>query len=253
METPMSDQTPAEIDAELARLWQDEQKAKAYAASYRGHATKLKDAKYAVMADEYDAKAADLRSQAAPFEAEFRRRGGWLRYFLVQNGNGHVHRGMDCSTCYMSTQFSWLIELADCDEAEMIVEFGEKACTVCFPDAPANPAFHAPGRRDAGAIAARQAEKAEKAAAKAAKALPGGPVEGSYSTVTTKVAARNELSSAVQSYGFYGASRDYEGIARRMIEALAGTEIDTATVIERAAKKALKDGGTHDIRKALAA
>lgn len=96
---------------------------------------------------------------------------GWNRYFLVTNSNGHVHRGMSCSTCFATTEYAWLVELADCDEAEMIEEFGEKACTVCFPDAPANPHFNGPGRRDREAQAARQAEKDARNEAKAAKRL----------------------------------------------------------------------------------
>lgn len=95
----------------------------------------------------------------------------WNRYFLVTNNNGHVHRGMGCSTCFPTTEYAWLVELASCDEAEMIEEFGEKACTVCFPDAPANPSFHGPGRRDREAQAARQAEKDARNLVKASKNL----------------------------------------------------------------------------------
>lgn len=105
----------------------------------------------------------------------------WNRYFLVTNANGHVHRGMSCSTCFANTEYAWLIELADCDEDVMITEFGEKACTVCFPDAPANPKIKSPGRRDREAQAARQAEKDERANAKAAKRLlPGEVFRTSY-------------------------------------------------------------------------
>jgi hypothetical protein len=95
----------------------------------------------------------------------------WNRYFLVTSSDGHVHRGMNCATCFATTEYGWLPELADCDEDAMIAEFGEKACTVCFPDAPANPAFHAPGSRDREAIEARAAEKAQREAAKFAKRL----------------------------------------------------------------------------------
>ena len=66
---------------------------------------------------------------------------------------------MGCSTCFPTTEYAWLVELADCDEDAMIVDYGEKACTVCFPGAPANPHFNGPGRRDREALAARQAEK----------------------------------------------------------------------------------------------
>lgn len=97
--------------------------------------------------------------------------GCWNRYYLVTNSNGHVHRETSCRTCFRDTEYAWLIDLADCDEAAMIEEFGEKACTVCFPDAPANPHFNGPGRRDREALAARQAEKDARNDAKAAKRL----------------------------------------------------------------------------------
>ena len=100
----------------------------------------------------------------------------WNRYFLVTNTNGHVHRNMGCSTCFPTTEYAWLVELADCDEDAMIIEFGEKACTVCFPDAPANPQFNGPGRRDREAQAARQAEKDARQAVKNAKRLAADEV-----------------------------------------------------------------------------
>lgn len=114
-----------------------------------------------VHADKYRAELAELAEFAAPYEAEFKRRGGWLRYFLVTNGNGHVHRGMDCSTCFATTEFAWLIDLADCDEDKMVEEYGEMACTVCFPDAPVHPAW-------AQSVAEREAAEAKKAASRCA-------------------------------------------------------------------------------------
>jgi hypothetical protein len=61
---------------------------------------------------------------------------GWSRFFLVTNTNGHIHRSMSCSTCFYSTQFSWLTELSGLTEAEAVAEYGEILCTVCFPSAP---------------------------------------------------------------------------------------------------------------------
>ena len=48
---------------------------------------------------------------------------------------------MDCTTCFPTTQYGWLVNLADCDEDAMIEEWGEMACTVCFPTAPTNPNY----------------------------------------------------------------------------------------------------------------
>jgi hypothetical protein len=95
------------------------------------------------------------------FEAEFDRRGGWLRYFLVTSSVGHVHRGMDCSTCHATTTYAWIVNLADCDEAKMIEEYGTKACTTCFPNAPAHPAW---------------IEAQHRAEAEAARVCPGSGV-----------------------------------------------------------------------------
>lgn len=100
----------------------------------------------------------------------------WNRYFLVTNTGGHVHRNQACSTCHPTTGYAWLPELSGCDENAMIIDFGEQACTVCFPAAPANPAYHAPGRRNRDAIAARDAEKAARQAVKDAKRLTAGEV-----------------------------------------------------------------------------
>lgn len=134
----------------------------------------------------------------------------WNRYFLVTNSNGHVHRGMGCSTCFPTTEYAWLVELADCDEAAMIEEFGEKACTVCFPDAPANPKFHAPGRRDREAQTARDAEKAEKLAAKYAKKLHDDQVfvvqedARCSERITTVAACLEVLRREVEFRDYYG-------------------------------------------------
>lgn len=105
----------------------------------------------------YEADLAALRDAARPYEAEYARR-PWLRYFLVRNHGGHVHRGMDCSTCYPTTEYGWLVDLADCDENAMVEEYGTMACTICFPDAPTLPAW----KRHEETDAAREAEKAAK-------------------------------------------------------------------------------------------
>ena len=129
----------------------------------------------------------------------------WNRYFLVTNGNGHVHRGMSCRTCFATTQYAWLVELADCDESAMIEEFGEKACTVCFPDAPANPKFHGPGRRDREAQAARQADKDAREAVKAARNLTEDQRFRNHmgDLVTTVAACKQALRDEVELKYYY--------------------------------------------------
>lgn len=95
------------------------------------------------------------RFNALPFDEDYAAR-RWNRYFLVSGG--HVHRGTNCSSCYITTQYTWLINLADCEELDMVNEYGDLACTVCFPNAPTMPAFMK-------SVADREAEEAAKAEA----------------------------------------------------------------------------------------
>ena len=82
---------------------------------------------------------AALKPIVATYESAYE---GWNRYFVVtSSAGGHIHRGMNCSTCLPATTYGWLPELSGCDEGEMIAEYGTAACTVCFPDAPAHPEY----------------------------------------------------------------------------------------------------------------
>ena len=63
---------------------------------------------------------------------------GWTRAFLVINSNGHIHKNRSCSTCFLTTQYYWVTELSGDDENTIVEKAGEKACTVCYPDAPAD-------------------------------------------------------------------------------------------------------------------
>jgi hypothetical protein len=126
----------------------------------------------------YRAEIAALGEEMRPMNDEFQRRGGWARYFLVTNGNGHVHKSMECSTCYPTTEYGWLYDLAAKSEQAMVNEYGEKACSVCFPSAPSMyEAMLGRGELSTTARAtmaerdARRALKAERDAKKAAKAI----------------------------------------------------------------------------------
>jgi hypothetical protein len=127
----------------------------------------------------------------------------------------------------------------------MVAEFGEKACTVCFPTAPANPAFRGPGRRDRVAQDAKAAEKASKLDAKLEKALlPDGSalrLRGFGSPVTL-VAAQRELSSLLKSI------HGYNVLAGQINPAYAAAhpstpewEADVATLVEAIAAKTGND------------
>lgn len=255
--------TPVEIDTVLADRQHRLNQATQYARFYREQSERYPS--YAKDAERYKAEAATLAAEIKPLNAEFVRRGGWNRYYLVLNSNGHVHREMDCNTCFPTTQYGWVTDLSDCDEDAAVVEYGESMCTICFPNAPTNPAFSGPGRRNQEAKDARAAEKAEREAAKRAKQIfakdgtlgiryprwedgSWQEVDGknvwvktgySFETVNTKVAARNALSGLVQDE-FFG-SKDYRKEAIEiLVEALERHGIDTAGVIERAKKKAAR-------------
>lgn len=245
--------TPVEIDTELARIWGEIERVRGalnYATKWFVKARGWRREELEAEMDRYNARLAELRAEVEPFEIEYAKR-PWNRYFLVTNGNGHVHRGMGCSTCYATTLYAWLIDLADCDEAAMIEEWGERACTVCFPDAPVNPLYNRPARVDREAREARAAEKAKREADKAAKAITdvdGSPLkDASGWVVRTKVAARNALADAVTSYGWYGPGHSYnfpEAI-RRLSAALEAAGVDTAKVIANARKRSAKEGAPN--------
>jgi hypothetical protein len=92
---------------------------------------------WTAIVDELRPKLAEIKARMAPYQAEYMRR-RWNRYYLVTSSSpGHVHRGMDCSTCYPTTEFQWLVDLAGKSSKEMVAQWGDVACTVCFPEAPA--------------------------------------------------------------------------------------------------------------------
>lgn len=83
-----------------------------------------------------------ILEETVPLQAEFTRRGGWTRFFLVPGG--HVHSSMSCSTCNngaQPTRFGWLPEWSGRSEEEALAALvgeSEKTvlCTVCYPSAP---------------------------------------------------------------------------------------------------------------------
>lgn len=122
------------------------------------------------------ANATIIRANAkmAQYLTEFDSRGGWTRYYLVTNTNGHVHSSTHCSTCFPTTSYAWLTEQSGMT-AEALVELaGESACTECFPWAPVSTlrrhsVLEAPERK--AARLEREAAKAARDAKKIAKAL----------------------------------------------------------------------------------
>lgn len=215
--------TPVEIDTALAAIYQRLWAAQANALTYRTHAREYrgyaKRYSYPTSADQYDdladraeAEAVAIRAEAEPFEAEFDRRGGWTRAFLVlTSGRGHVHRSMNCTTCYPTTQFSWITAYSGADEAAIVTAAGEDACTVCYSTAPATPrdrSMWAPEEHEREAARLeREDAKAKRAAAKAAKAIAtpdGEPLRVfNYRSEERTVRDRNGASRVVPARDYF--------------------------------------------------
>lgn len=208
--------TPAEIDAVLNDLGYQlavvrsraEQFAKLAQESAEGRRHQRPDpvkAKfYEEQAEQQRAKAQDLAGRIAPLEAEYVRRGGWTRAFLVQNNGGHVHSSTRCSSCYASTRYAWLTDYSGKSEEEIVWAAGELACTICYPSAPVE-ALTRVGeiRRPADVERERRdAEKADKAQAKAAAAVID-PASGKQ-LFKTERAATNAIASGLDSLLWYG-------------------------------------------------
>lgn len=107
---------------------------------------------------EYDAEIDRLLAASAPLEAEWKRRGGWSRYYLCATDGGHIHR-LPCSTLRATSRMSWMPALSGLDENGMVAEVGWKACTVCFPSAPTHPAWAASWAASEAAYRRKKTEK----------------------------------------------------------------------------------------------
>jgi hypothetical protein len=117
--TELSEQTPAQIDTALYPILEKIAKAEHTVRNYRRILDERAELPYIRKShEETIAKAEEqieqLNAEAAPFEAEFDRRGGWARYII----SGQV------------------AEASGMDEAEVVASFNATACTHCFPSAP---------------------------------------------------------------------------------------------------------------------
>lgn len=128
---------------------------------------------------------------------EFARRGGWTRFWIVINSNGHIHSSTSCTTCFPTTQYGWLPNLSGSTDAEVVELAGMSACTICFPDAPVEfrnrpSQIEDPAKK--AAREAREAAKAEKDAKKAAKAIanPDGSIIKLSGTFGSKIVTEAE-------------------------------------------------------------
>lgn len=209
---PLAEQPPEHVDQQLADLWdrihQDVGRRDRIAHSMR-HAERS-PGRRGTDQDYLDRLRADLAAaearidtlvdQTEPFEAEYRRRGGWARYFrVVTSGAGHVHSSRNCSTCYPTTAYAWLPSLSGKNEDEAVDDYGSEMCSVCFPSARSHPSYRTRGRIAEEASARRAIVQAERQAARDAKSISspdGSPLRlrGGYpDTISTAVSAEREL------------------------------------------------------------
>lgn len=159
---------------------------------------------------EKDAAILALRQEMIPGEAEFIRRGGWSRAFLVNNTNGHVHKTMGCSTCNKRntrTRFTWLPAYSGKKETDIVSDAGSSACTECYPTAPVDvlsrPSRIQDPKKSAPEIIKAENDRAAKKAAAEAKKIAnpdGRPLKlesyyGSVSTIVSATSAATEIRS----------------------------------------------------------
>lgn len=207
--------------------------------------------------------AVDAFHQVQPLNAEFERRGGWRRYYLVEDG--HLHYDVSGSRCsrIRSTAHYWMTEFSGQESAEVIAQAGERVCTTCFPEAPVapRPATARFMTRTEAERAAHAEDKARKAAAKKAAQMttPDGRelraangVHGDL--IKTEIAARRRALQDASDLAFYGNSHpsapEWRETVDRMIEALAhrtGTDEHTLRleINNKVIKKAKRDGWTR--------
>jgi hypothetical protein len=212
----------------------------------------------------------EVEAETAPYDAEFKRRGGWTRAWLCLAAGGHVHNTMACSTCFWNTRFGWLPELSGHDEAEIVEAAGSDACTVCYPTAPviAKPRsiFHHTEQTAQAARDQRATEKAEREAKKAAKAIAnpdGSPLRvyswhtperqvvdrdgtvikvieahDNFDTLETLHAAKAWLTDSQESWGRTPRPQDIAAVAEAVARKLGTTAADEiAAAAKRAAKR----------------
>lgn len=144
----------------------------------------------------------------APYEAEWNRRGGWTRAYLVisSGSQGHVHSTMACGTCFPTTQFHWMTELSGESEQEIVDQAGERACTVCYASAPVELRLDRPTQLFSADEKRRQAERTARQSAKAAKDAQAVLAENGTVLYKTERGATNAIAAELDNMVHYGPS-----------------------------------------------
>lgn len=177
------------IDTELADLYDQIWTINNQILTYQDYITSTESSRYMSDAEKvshiakYNDKIDELVAQRKPLTVrraelnDIYKQDPWTRAFLVINSNGHVHSSMNCSTCFDTTRYNWLVQYSNDDEATIVADAGQDACTVCYPSAPAE-VLNRPSRivtADKVAKAQAKAEREAKRQAKIAKQIANAP------------------------------------------------------------------------------
>jgi cytochrome c551/c552 len=263
--------TPAEIDAELANLGEALASQLRVMAQAKRFIERHQDGPLAsyyaqditretAVSEVAAANSAAIRAKMAPYNAEYIRRGAWTRYFLVDSDNGHVHSDASVTRCSRTenTLHYWLTSESGRSAEAVVADAGERACTLCFPWAPAvGPSKYIPPT--VAAKLARQAEKAAKAAKRAEKAItnPDGTplrinLDGYWETIETVATAQRRLVDIAFDAKYAGRkTTDREISACQVIltalSAKLGTDVETLKIDStvRLIKKCKREGITY--------
>lgn len=220
--------TPAEIDTEIARL--QEQQASVTATVARAHM--MLTSKYSTESERDEARAAYsdamgkirvLEGLVDALQAEFGRRGGWMRYYVVNNNNGHLHTNTHCQNTYDTTEWVWMPGMSGMTKAQAVVEGGSLTCLSCFPEFRTEielgrePRFETPRmrktREEREAAAAKKAEKTAKATANAVYGEDGKVLQlpdffGKMQPVKSEISCNRLVMQAATDLAFYGTHPD---------------------------------------------
>lgn len=160
--------TPVEIDSKLAELYYGKYDLENEIANLRSRIEMYAEREYyasskAQVESKLEKVLEDYKVLLASVLILNKKYTGWSRAFLVSNSNGHIHASQDCSTCFPSTRYIWLTDLSGQDRLEIAGLAGEKACSVCYPDAPSEYFARKCQLEDPAVVKARE----ERAVAKA--------------------------------------------------------------------------------------
>lgn len=139
----LTDQSPAEIDAQLFPILERIDVLRGRIASGKKSLETMPDWQAqlshltsTVVLDED--RLTRNEAAATQLEAEYERRGGWSRYVIVPGG--HLHK-RSCHTLTPGrTMVGQVAYASGLDEAAVVGEYDVTACTHCFPNAPVAPA-----------------------------------------------------------------------------------------------------------------